>query len=69
LIYTAKARLIDTQTRAVVAEGFCKRIPETNTNAPTYEQLLLNDAALLKQELSKAASECVRTLKTEMLSL
>jgi hypothetical protein len=69
LIYTAKARLIDTQTRAVVAEGFCKRIPESNTNAPTYEQLLMNEAALLKQELATAANECVRALKTEMLSL
>lgn len=69
VIYTAKVRLIDTQTKAAVAEGFCKRIPETNTNAPTYDQLLSNQAALLKQELATAANECVKTLRTEMLSL
>lgn len=69
VIYSAKARLIDTQTKAVVAEGFCKRIPENNTNAPTYDQLLSNEAALLKHELAAAASECVKSLRAEMLSL
>ena len=37
VIYTAKARLIDAQSKSVIAEGFCKRIPESNSNAPTYE--------------------------------
>lgn len=36
-IYTAKARLINVQTKDVVAEGFCKHIPESNVNAPTYD--------------------------------
>lgn len=69
VIYTAKARLIDSETKKVVAEGFCKRIPDTNTNAPTYDELLANDALLLKKELSIAADECVKSLKREMLSL
>ena len=69
VIYTAKARLIDSQSKAVISEGFCKRIPESNTNAPTYDALLANQAALLKSELSSAAEECVRSLKSEMLSL
>ena len=63
VIYTAKARLINVDTKAVIAEGFCKRIPETNANAPTYDELLANEAKVLKQELSIAASECVKSLK------
>jgi hypothetical protein len=69
VIYTAKARLIDSQSKSVVAEGFCKRIPESKKNAPTYDELLENGAALLKSELSLAAEECVKSLKSEMLSL
>ena len=69
VIYAAKARLIDVQTKTVIAEGSCKRIPENNMNAPTYDELLANEASLLKKELAAAASECVKTLKAEMLSL
>ncbi|MEK8032621.1 hypothetical protein AACH06_17510 [Ideonella sp. DXS29W] len=69
VIYTAKARLIDAQSKSVIAEGFCKRIPEDATNAPSYDELLNNQAARLKSELSLAAEECVKTLKAEMLAL
>lgn len=69
VIYSAKARLINTSTKTTVAEGFCKRVPESNTNAPTYDELTTNKAALLKKELSLAAEECVKTLKAEMLTL
>lgn len=68
VIYTAKARLIDTSSKAVIAEGFCKRIPETNVGAPTYDELLASGAARLKKELSTAAEECVNSLKKEMLA-
>ncbi|MBL8299207.1 MAG: hypothetical protein JNN30_12790 [Rhodanobacteraceae bacterium] len=69
VLYTAKVRLIDVQTRAVVAEGFCKRVPESDAGAPTYDELLANQAALLKGELEAATRECVATLKREMLVL
>lgn len=69
VIYSAKARLINTSTKATVAEGFCKRVPESNVSAPTYDELTANEAALLKKELSLAVEECVKTLKTEMLTL
>lgn len=67
--YAARARLIDTTSKSVIAEGMCRHMPETNAGAPTHEQLLANDAALLKHELSLAATACVATLKTEMLAL
>jgi len=69
VIYVAKARLIDVDTKAVVAEGFCKHVPESNEGAPTYDQLLANKASLLKKKLSDAAGKCVTSLKAEMLTI
>lgn len=69
VIYTAKARLIDTANKATVAEAFCKRIPESNANAPTYDELTANEAAVLKKELALASDECVNSLKADMLTL
>jgi hypothetical protein len=66
--YSAKARLIDAETKTVVAKGFCERFPD-NANAPTYDELLANEASLLKKQLASAADECVKSIKVEMLSL
>jgi hypothetical protein len=67
VIYTARARLIDTEAKKVVAEGFCKRIPESDANAPTYDELVANSAAGLKSELSLATEECINSFRKEML--
>ncbi|MEO3714239.1 hypothetical protein [Roseateles flavus] len=69
VLYSAKARLIDTTTKTTVAEGVCTRFPESNTGAPTYDELTGNGAALLKKELALAAEDCVKSLKAEMLVL
>jgi hypothetical protein len=69
VIYSAKARLIDTKARSVVAEGACSRVPENSANAPTYEDLVGNGAAGLKKELNLAVGECIQALKTAMLKL
>lgn len=69
VIYAAKARLIDVEAKAVVAEGFCNRVPESNVGASTYDELLADGAARLKRELMLAADECGQTLKREMLVL
>jgi len=68
ILYTARARLINTNTKTVVAEGFCKHIPESNTNAPTYDELMANDGARLKLEQKNAANSCVDTLQNEMFA-
>lgn len=67
-IYTAKARLINLQTKDVVAEGFCKHIPESNVNAPTYDELIGNQASRLKSHLNTIAQECINSMKTQMLT-
>jgi hypothetical protein len=69
LVYTAGARLVDVQTKAVVAEGFCKHIPEAGANDPKSDELLANGAERLKQELGKAVADCLGQLKVDMLSL
>jgi hypothetical protein len=67
VIYTARARLIDTEAKKVVAEGFCNRIPQPDANAPTYDELVANSAAGLKSELSLATEECINSFRKEML--
>lgn len=66
VFYNAKARLIDAQSKSFIAEGFCKRFPAEQEGAPTYDELMANEAALLKEKLSKAMSECVTSLQAEM---
>jgi hypothetical protein len=65
LFYVAKAKLINLETRQVIAEGGCKIIKKDNANAPTYDQLVENQAALLKQMINNATSECLQQMQTE----
>jgi hypothetical protein len=67
VLYHAKARLIDTKTRKTLAEGFCSRVPEKTADAPSYDALLADSAARLKQELEAAADYCVSEFRTKML--
>jgi len=67
LHYQANARLIDTESGAVVASGVCKDSPDDKASAPNFDQLMIDNAALLKRKLASAASECVAALKTKML--
>jgi hypothetical protein len=69
IMYAAKARLIDVESNMVISEGLCKQMAETNANAPTYNQLTGNGAALLKKELGRYAGACVKSLKKEMFAL
>lgn len=69
VIYAAKARLIDTRTKAVVAEGDCDINPESSAGAPTYDELLANQAARLKSDLEAVARQCVQELRNGMLAL
>lgn len=68
VIYTARARLIDTNAKTVIAEGFCKRIPDSNANAPTYDEVLANQAKWLKEEVNQVALTCADSFKKEMLA-
>lgn len=69
LIYEAHARLIDTVSGAMVAEGHCKSMPVSSSGAPTYETMLAENAAWLRMELAFVANSCVDSLKADMLGL
>ncbi len=69
VFYAAKASLLATETGSILAEGFCKQMPESDAGAATYDELLASEAALLKRRLEEAADECLKTLRSEMLSL
>lgn len=67
VIYSAKLRLIDTNTRDVVAESFCARIPVQTPESPSYDQLLENSAERLKKELKVAADYCISEFQNRVL--
>jgi hypothetical protein len=69
VIYSAKARIIDTSSKTVVAESFCSRVPDANGKEPTYDELVGNSAAGLKKELASHASNCSEEIKTKMLTI
>jgi hypothetical protein len=67
--YGANARLIDVRQKAVLAAGRCWEIPESNANAPTYDAMLANSAAILKTQLAAAGRACIEALKKDMFPL
>lgn len=69
VIHSAQARLIDTASKQIVAQGACMRTPDAPDSAPTYDELMNNKAEGLKKELAIAAAECVSVLKRDMLAL
>lgn len=69
VMYTAKARLIDVGARTVVAEAFCKQLPASNANAPTFDEMLALNAARLKSINTRYAQACADSLGRDMLAL
>jgi hypothetical protein len=69
VMHFAIARLIDTGNNKVIAQGTCKHLPETNQNAPTYDELVGGSADGLKKALRGITDDCVKTLKRDMLAI
>ncbi|WP_288131759.1 hypothetical protein [Microbulbifer sp.] len=68
--YSAVLRLVDTSTKEVLAESMCSKFShEDSDTAPTYDELVGNNAAQLKQELHAAAEYCVGEFKANTLRL
>ncbi len=57
-MYGAKARLLDLRTQQVVAESTCLSPRPTEAGAPTYDELMDDNAAGLKRELDKLRENC-----------
>jgi hypothetical protein len=69
VLYSVKARLIDVDTKNVIAEAFCKQSPDSNANAPTFDELLALNAARLKATNAAYAQACAASLGRNMLAL
>ena len=69
LRYTAHARLIDTETNAVVAQGSCESPSEGSAGAPTHDEMMAENAAWIRLEMARVASICVDKLRADMLAL
>ncbi|MFW5431338.1 MAG: hypothetical protein ACKE5M_00965 [Methylophilaceae bacterium] len=67
--YWAKTRLINLHTKKVVAEGGCRSNPTPKGNLPTLEDMLENEAALLKSMINAAASMCQKEMENEVFKL
>jgi hypothetical protein len=67
VMYSAKARIIETRSGKLLAESFCARIPDKTADAPSYDQLTSNNAAGLKAELTKAAQHCLGEFRSKLL--
>lgn len=67
--YSARLRLIESSTRKVVAETMCRSDQGDEKNRPTKDQLLDQQAALLKEYLSRASAACVDAFSKEVLKL
>lgn len=68
VIYSAHVRLIDVKKSKLLAEGSCRRAPEySDTATPTYDELLADQAARLKQELVLGRDQCLGEFRDKVL--
>ena len=70
IAYAAHFRIIDTRTKEVLAEEtFGKLTDEDTSVAPTYDDLLNNNAERLKSELLKLADEAIMHFRQKGLNI
>jgi hypothetical protein len=67
--YDGTVRLVDTRTRAVLAEGICVFHPLDGSDGPTRDQLLAKNADVLKQQLTSITDFCADDYRTRILGL
>ncbi len=65
--YSVKVRLIDVANAKTIAEGFSTYDTKSAGKPPvSYEKLLENNAAYIKEALEDATAHCVEKFKTEL---
>jgi hypothetical protein len=70
IFYAAQFRLIDTKNKNVLAEEiFAKLTDEDTSVAPTYDDLLNNNAERLKSEIRKLADEAILHFRQKGLNI
>lgn len=69
ITYEGTLKLVDTRNKTVIAEGACLSLPVDSDDAPTYDELLANDAMILKASLSSLEEFCTTDYRTRILGL
>ncbi len=64
--YFAQARLINAKESRLISADRCVINEEYSETSPTYDELMENGAALLKQKLASATTECAKTFSDKM---
>lgn len=67
--YEGTLRLIDTRSKALIAEGQCTSLPVDSSEAPSYEQMQAQEAALLKEMLRGLEQYCTDDYRKRILGL
>ncbi len=65
--YIAQARLINARQGRLISAESCTINDKYSKQAPTYDQLMANNGALLKTKLNQAAQECIRQFNAKMV--
>jgi len=65
--YSAQLTVTDVASGKVAVKGRCVVKAPKDTDAPTHEQLLADNAAVLKRQLATAADACVQQLRAKAL--
>lgn len=70
IIYSAKLRLVDAKQKIVIAEGFCAANLDSDSElAPTEEEMLHDNARILKQKSREAADFCISEFRSKTLGI
>lgn len=72
VIYGSKLQFIDVKKKKLIAEGFCSVIPDSKDSIdlpPSYQELLRNNAEILKQILISHSSKCSDTFRNKVFNL
>lgn len=64
-----KFRIIDVHSRTMIAEGFCYQSTKDDPARPSDDDLLANDAALLKQTLDAQRDKCRSQFEAQVLNI
>ncbi|MFT5661036.1 MAG: hypothetical protein ACI9TV_001680 [Sulfurimonas sp.] len=65
--YIGTLKLIDINSKKILAQGQCQYFPDYTENAPTYDEIFLEDSKLLKQMTKEGLDVCIKKYITEVL--
>ncbi len=66
VVYSSKLRFIDVKNKKIIAEDFCSIIPDSKEPTSGYQDLLYNNAEILKQKLTTHSVKCFDKFKNEI---